>query len=111
MGTPRPASAVSRDRGSDSGRQSAASSYLQEKLQKRRDEAERLAAVQSAQDINASMELPPRSHRGSPVKGESADGRYPGLGGGSGETPKKMGMGLKEMETVGFPLHLATAKC
>lgn len=94
--TSRPASVASKDRGSESGRHSAASSYLQGKLQKRREEAERLAE-QSTQSSNASMEPPPRNIQGSPLT-SFADGHTP-RSGGNGEPPKT-GMGLKEMEAV-----------
>ncbi|KAF6804503.1 hypothetical protein CSOJ01_10163 [Colletotrichum sojae] len=102
--TSRPASIASRDRGSESGRQSAASSYLQEKLQKRREEAERQAAARATQTASASMELPSRHVQSSPVKGGSADGHRPRSAAGNGETPKK-GMGLKEMEDTVSTLH------
>ncbi|KXH35358.1 hypothetical protein CSIM01_08933 [Colletotrichum simmondsii] len=100
MVTSRPGSAVSRDRVSDSGRQSAASTYLQDKLQRRREEADRLAAVRSTQDMAASVELPPRHAQSSPVKGESVDGRRPRSSGGNGESTKSKGMGAKEMEAL-----------
>ncbi|KAF6840949.1 hypothetical protein CPLU01_00945 [Colletotrichum plurivorum] len=90
---------IERDRGSESGRQSVASNYLQGKLQKRREEAERLAAARSMQDASASMELPPRNTQSSPVKGGPSDGHRPRSSGGSGD-PKKKGMGSKEMEAV-----------
>ncbi|KAL0941666.1 uncharacterized protein CTRU02_204429 [Colletotrichum truncatum] len=102
--TSRPASVVSRDRGSESGRQSAASSYLQEKLQKRREEADRLATIRSVHDMNALSEHPPRNHT-SPSRGSTTDGHRPRSGGGSSESPKKKGMGLKEMEATVSTLH------
>ncbi|KAK1489771.1 hypothetical protein CTAM01_10987 [Colletotrichum tamarilloi] len=105
MVTSRPGSAVSRDRVSDSGRQSAASTYLQDKLQRRREEADRLAAVRSTQDMAASVELPPRHAQSSPVKGESVDGRRPRSSGGNGESTKNKGMGAKEMEATVSTLH------
>lgn len=109
MVTSRPGSAVSRDRVSDSGRQSAASTYLQDKLQRRREEADRLAAVRSTQDMAAAVELPPRHAQSSPVKGESVDGRRPRSSGGNGESTKGKGMGAKEMEAVSSPgLHVRT---
>lgn len=109
MVTSRPGSAVSRDRVSDSGRQSAASIYLQDKLQRRREEADRLAAVRSTQDMAASVELPSRHAQSSPVKGESVDGRRPRSSGGNGESTKSKGMGAKEMEAVSSPgSHLRT---
>lgn len=95
--TSRPASVLSRELGSDSGRQSAASSYLQEKLQKRREQAERLAAIQSTPVMTSSMEIPHRN-QGSPLKGGSVDGHRP-RSSGNGDSAKK-GMGLKEMEAV-----------
>ncbi|KXH51827.1 hypothetical protein CSAL01_06286 [Colletotrichum salicis] len=105
MVTSRPGSAVSRDRVSDSGRQSAASTYLQDKLQRRREEADRLAAVRSTQDMSASVELPARHAQSSPVKGESVDGRRPRSSGGNGESAKSKGMGAKEMEATVSTLH------
>ncbi|KAJ0162116.1 hypothetical protein CTA2_5089 [Colletotrichum tanaceti] len=104
---PRPASAVPRDRVSDSGRQTtAASTYLQDKLQRRREEAERLASTRAAQEMSpSSMDLPTRHARSSPAKGDSLDGRRPGSSAGSAETAKKTGMGVKEMEATVSTLH------
>ncbi|OBR09170.1 hypothetical protein CH63R_07935 [Colletotrichum higginsianum IMI 349063] len=102
----RPGSAVSRDRVSDSGRQAtAASSYLQDKLQKRREEAERLAAARAAQEMSASMDLPARHAQSSPAKGDSSDGRRPGSSGGNADAAKKTGLGAKEMEATVSTLH------
>ncbi|KAK6223538.1 microtubule associated protein [Colletotrichum tabaci] len=102
----RPGSAVSRDRVSDSGRQATAiSSYLQDKLQKRREEAERLAAARAAQEMSASMDLPARHAQSSPAKGDSSDGRRPGSSGGSADAAKKTGLGAKEMEATVSTLH------
>ncbi|TQN67647.1 hypothetical protein CSHISOI_07842 [Colletotrichum shisoi] len=103
----RPGSALSRDRASDSGgrQATAASSYLQDKLQKRREEAERLAAARAAQEMSASMDLPARHAQSSPAKGDSLDGRRPGSSGGSAEAAKKTGLGAKEMEATVSTLH------
>lgn len=110
----RPGSAVSRDRVSDSGRQATAtSSYLQDKLQKRREEAERLAAARAAQEMSASMDLPARHAQSSPAKGDSSDGRRPGSSGGSADAAKKTGLGAKEMEAVSsfaYPMPFCLSK-
>ncbi|KAK1584967.1 uncharacterized protein LY79DRAFT_591824 [Colletotrichum navitas] len=51
------------------------------------------------------MESPARRAQSPSVKGELVDGRRPRSSGGNGETPKKTGMGAKEMEATVSTLH------
>ncbi|EFQ30148.1 uncharacterized protein GLRG_05292 [Colletotrichum graminicola M1.001] len=51
------------------------------------------------------MESAARHVQSPSVKGESVDGRRPRSSGGNGETPKKTGMGAKEMEATVSTLH------
>ncbi|GKT57565.1 hypothetical protein ColTof3_04904 [Colletotrichum tofieldiae] len=55
--------------------------------------------------MNAFVELPVRHVQSSPVKGECVDGRRPRSSGGNGESSKKTGMGVKEMEATVSTLH------
>lgn len=74
------------------------STFLQEKLQReRRFEIERSSSRMS-NDMTASVDL--RVVHSSPARSVTADGKRPRSSGGSGETSKKKGLGLKEMEQV-----------
>lgn len=82
------------------------SSFLQERLQRRREEAEKNAAARLAQDMGSSTEDALQTGRSSPAKASSTDGKRPQSSAGSerSESSKKKGMGVKEMEAVSVPL-------
>ncbi|ROT38579.1 hypothetical protein SODALDRAFT_339934 [Sodiomyces alkalinus F11] len=109
--TPRPQSVVPRMTQEPQGQsqsQSAVSSFLQERLQKTREEAERNAIARLRQDMAASMEERSRTAQTSPAQpGSSSDGRASTLGSSTtaAEPPKKKGMGVKEMEATVSTLH------
>jgi len=82
-------------------RQSAVSSYLQEKLQReRRVEADKMAPSRTP-DLSSSTEL--RAVQSSPIQTPAADATRPMSRGGVGEKKKGTGLGLKEMEQVSLP--------
>ncbi|KAM0335093.1 hypothetical protein ACHAQA_000128 [Verticillium albo-atrum] len=85
------------------GSESGTSSFLQERLQRRREETEKAAAARLAEEMAAAEPLT-RTSQSSPVKAGSVDGRRPGSSGSSGPSKKK-GMGVKEMEATVSTLH------
>lgn len=96
--TPRPTPRLSREASIESTRQTAVSSFLQERLQReRRAESEKLAsASRSTLDDHSSTDL--RLHH-SPTKNSESE-RRPQSSTGS----EKRGLGVKDMEQVRIPL-------
>ncbi|KAF7562167.1 hypothetical protein G7046_g1973 [Stylonectria norvegica] len=106
--TPRATPRLSREASIESARQTAVSSFLQEKLQKeRKAEIDKVAALSRTNtDMSASVELGrvSQSHHSSPTKGGESDSRRPQSNGGSQGTKRK-GLGVNEMEQVISNLH------
>ncbi|KAG5977408.1 hypothetical protein E4U55_006835 [Claviceps digitariae] len=111
-GSPRPMSrptpSLSRQDSIDSARQSIASTFLQEKLQReRKAELEKLSQSQSSlsrlnPDMNVSIDL--GRGPGSPLKTSLSEVKRPSSSAGY-ETGRKKGHGVKEMEQVISTLH------
>lgn len=79
--------------------QSAVSSFLQERLQRSREEAEKSVVARLRQDMASPMGGPSSPVLGSPARGGFVDGRHPGSTHGL-EPSKPKGLGVKEMEAV-----------
>ncbi|KAI5457437.1 hypothetical protein BGZ63DRAFT_78458 [Mariannaea sp. PMI_226] len=99
--TPRATPRLSREASSESNRQTAVSSFLQERLQKERQvESEKAGQWARSSEMNSSSDLSRTSH-GSPTKG--GDVRRPQST--AGTEGKKKGLGVKDMEQVISSLH------
>lgn len=97
--TPRPTPRLSREASIESTRQTAVSSFLQERLQReRRAESEKLASASRSTLDNHSSSTDLRLHH-SPTKNSESE-RRPLSSAGS----EKRGLGVKDMEQVRIPL-------
>ncbi|KAK7398410.1 hypothetical protein QQX98_012205 [Neonectria punicea] len=104
--TPRATPHLSREASNESTRQTAVSSFLQERLRKERQvESDKVAAwSRGNSDLSVSVDLN-RSIHGSPTKNRDPDHRPQSTSTNGTEPGKKQGLGVKDMEQVISSLH------
>lgn len=108
--TPQSIASPHSEAGTESTRQPAVSSFLQDKLQRERQaESERASSMtRKSHKISASLDFGRRT-LSSPVKEREFNGNRPHSSSGI-ERPKKKNLGVKEMEQVGPTYILGTCR-